>query len=220
MNEYLLFAALLGLIFAIVGFSLVVSSMRAKKRTKALHAAAGERNLAFFEQDDLGLLPSLNAFPLFSKGHGKKISNVIQGDTEDIDIYVFDYQYTTGHGNSRNTARQTVMLFRTEAYRLPSFALRPENVFHKFGSLFGYQDIDFEHAQAFSSKYLLKGEDEAAVRDLFTQNVLFTYEENPGWCAEGEADTLIVYRVSKRGAPDDVTVFMEDGIKFFALFKG
>lgn len=52
MNEYLLFAALLGLIFAIVGFSLVVSSMRAKKRTKALHAAAGERNLAFFEKDE------------------------------------------------------------------------------------------------------------------------------------------------------------------------
>ena len=164
-------------------------------------------------------MPSLHTFPLFSKGHNRKISNVIKGDTEAIDIFVFDYEYTTGHGNSRNTSRQTVMLFRTADLRLPSFALRPENVFHKIGNLFGYQDIDFEQAQDFSSRYLLKGQDEAAVRDLFTQNVLFTYEQNQGWCTEGDDDTLVVYRASKRVAPDDIPMFMDDGISLFALFK-
>ena len=202
----------------IFGIIVVFSTLLDRKRTEALHAMAGERNLAFFKDDELGLLTALNHLSLFSKGRDKKVSNVIKGDTEDIDIFVFDYEYTTGQGKSRSTPRQTVMMFRTAALRLPAFALRPENVFHKIGGLFGYQDIDFEHFPDFSAKYLLRGEDEEAVRNLFTESVLFSYEQNLGWCTEGDADTLVFYRDAKRVSPDQISSFMEEGIALFALY--
>jgi hypothetical protein len=46
---------------------------------------------------------------------------------------------------------------------MPHFALRPEKAWHKIGSWFGHQDIDFDSHPRFSSTYLLRGGDESAI---------------------------------------------------------
>lgn len=210
---------------AVVGFIVLIALLvfysvkKEKQRTKDLQERAGGLNLAFFPQDELNLKESLGQMHLFTQGRSRRLTNVIQAGTDDVDIYIFDYQYTTGGGNSSSTWRQTVMLFRSASLQLPTFALRPENVFHKIGSAFGMQDIDFDAFPDFSEKYLLKGPDETVVRDLFGENVLYTFEQNPGYCVEGRDGDLIVYRSSKRVPPDQIQAFMEEGVRIYGLFK-
>ncbi len=62
--------------------------------------------------------------------------------------------------------------------RLPNFTLRPENLFHKIGQVFGYQDIDFDSHPEFSKRYLLKGENESEVRSTFSADTLAFYESD------------------------------------------
>ncbi|MEC9473853.1 MAG: hypothetical protein VX584_04130, partial [Actinomycetota bacterium] len=67
-----------------------------------------------------------------------------------------------------------------EDLQLPTFVIRPENLFHKIGSTFGYQDIDFDAHPTFSKRYLLRGPDEEAIRNTFTDEFLSSYERHKG----------------------------------------
>ena len=79
-----------------------------------------------------------------------------------------EYSYVISSGKSNHTVRQTVVAFTEGNTGLPDFDLSPENIFHKIGGAFGYQDIDFERFEEFSKRYLLRGKDEEAIRKTFT----------------------------------------------------
>lgn len=210
---------IIGGIIAVVAIALIVAWHLEKKRTEALQAVAASLKLAFSKKASDSFVPSLSQFHLFSQGRSKKASNVMNGRANEIDVSIFDYQYTTGGGKSSHTWRQTVVLFRSSMLHLPRFTLRPERLFHKIGSAFGYQDIDFDSHPTFSKQYLLRAADEQACRDVFTDGVLGYYDQRKGLSTEGDGDTLLFYRESKKVPPADIRSFLEEGFGVFSLFK-
>ena len=54
------------------------------------------------------------------------------------DSMMFDYRFTQHSGRHSHWVYQTVVYF-SNVTPLPSFVMRPENVFHKIGSPFGYR---------------------------------------------------------------------------------
>src|SRR5271157_3380385 len=162
-----------------------------KKRAKALQALAPALSFTFTAKGDAGQIGELSEFHLFSQGYGRRISNVLQGKFNLVPVTVMDYKYTTGGGKSSHTWVQTVLVFDSDKLQLPRFLLRPENLFDKIGSAFGYKDINFDTAPVFSKKYLLRGENEAAVRSTFNAGILQHYEQRPGLSTEADGVKLI-----------------------------
>ena len=200
-----------------------------KQRTKEFKQVAEEMGFIFYPKGDdmqlrIGVTARLSDFHLFSQGRSRKIRNMLHGVSEQLEVGIFGYRYTTGGGRSSHTVRQSVIYFRSPELNLPQFALRPENLFHKIGSALGYEDIDFESDRTgveFSKKYLLQGKDEQKVRELFTTEVLGFFEGQDGISTEGGGDQLIFYRPApygKRIKPEDVRPFMEEGLEVFRLF--
>ncbi len=198
---------------------IVVALYYARKRTEALQGAALSLGLSFSKQADAALLPSLSQYHLFSQGHSKKAKNLLNGSVKAIDVTIFDYRYTIGSGKNSHTRSQTVILFKSNLLHLPLFTLRPENLFHKIGKAFGYQDIDMESHPAFSDKYLLRSKDEQACRELFTENILEYYDQHQGLSTEGGGDRILFYRASKKVRPEGMQSFLEEGIQVFSLFQ-
>lgn len=208
-----------GILLAIILIILLVRYY-SKKRTAALTAFAEFEHYTFSKKPDETFLPWLSGFHLFSKGHAKKVSNVLSKDSSERDLTIFDYRYTTGGGKSSHTRSQTVVLYQSNRLQLPSFTLRPENVFHKIGKSFGYKDIDFDAHPIFSKQYLLRGgEDEQDIRKLFTERTLSYFDENKGLCVEGDGTQLMFYRSSKKVSPQNIPIFLETGLEVFKLFK-
>ena len=206
-------------IIAVIAVIAIVAWLHEKKRTEAMKEFAGSLKFSFSKKGDNSLLSSLNRFHLFSQGRSKRVSNVMKGYANDIDVTIMDYRYTTGGGKSSHTWRQTVMLFQSSLLQLPAFALRPENLFHKIGAAFGYQDIDFDSHPTFSKQYLLRGAEEEAVRNTFSDDLLAYYEQRKDLSTEGDGDKLLFYRISKRVSPKVIRSFMEQGFALFSLFK-
>jgi len=199
---------------------IVVLSVRAeRKRRDALRGAAQEMGLSFDEKGDDTLLDALGSFHLFSQGHSRRIRNVVHGVANEIDLKLFDYRYTTGGGRHAHTHTQTVLLFRCPELNLPAFALRPEHLFHKIGAVFGGQDIDFDEHPDFSASYLLRGEDEEAIRRIFDEEVLSFYGQSRGLSTEGAGQELVFYRASKRVKPAELSALMEEGFVVLSLFR-
>ncbi len=206
-------------VLSLIGVIIFIAIKQDKKRTEDLAAAAGRMNFTFSKEATPHLLRSLEHLHLFSQGHSKKIRNVFTGKAGDLDVSVFDYRYTTGGGKNSNTSRQTVILFESDQLTFPKFALRPENVFHKIGQVFGYGDIDFATHEEFSKRYLLRGEDENAVRSTFNGEALSFYETDRTLSTEAHGRQLIHYRMRKRLKPEEIQTFIAEGVRVLTLLR-
>ena len=190
-----------------------------KKRTEAMRLASQAMGYAFEETGDLGQLRSFGDLPLFDQGHSKRARSVMTGRTADRDVKLFDYQYTTGSGKNSHTHNQTVALYPEGGRGLPDFVLAPENFLHKIGQAFGYQDIDFEQSPEFSAHYLLRGNDEAAIRAAFTADVLAFFAQHHSWHVEVRSSHVAVYRSGHRCKPPEAPAYLADTLRVMLAFR-
>ena len=219
MKDELIFT-IIGIVFLIifVGSLILIFLRVGKKRTEQFALISAELKLNFFPKGTTSLFERLKPFHLFSKGWSRKIKNLMEGEANKVELAIFDYQYTTHGGQHPQTHRQSLLFIRSPKLNLPDFSLRPENVFHKIGSAFGDKDIDFETHPIFSKSYLLRGDNEAAIRGLFNNKLLNFIQSQQKISIEGSGDQLIFYRNKNRVKPEEVESFMEEGFQVFGQF--
>ena len=217
-DKTLIFIAIVGGIIGLVVVIAVVSAYFERKRTEAFKKLADELSFEFFPTGRAGLFQAVGGFHLFNIGHSKEIKNHLCGQAGGIELNICDYKYITGSGKQRQTHSQSALLARCAGMDLPLFSLRPETIWHKIGNLFGLRDINFESHPTFSRRYLLKGPDEQAIRDLFRPEILEYFEEHQGLNVEGLGDTIL-YSTYQRLNPEKIRDFMAAGFEILKLFQ-
>jgi hypothetical protein len=202
---FVFFLLIIGLVVGIY----LYSSKKEKERALAMQQVAQQIGWGFAPVVPDGMIPHTGYFNLFNSGHSRQAKNMIYGELNGVKAAVFDYRYTVGHGKNSHTYNQSVLYFETPKLQLPMFTLSPENFMHKFISALGYQDIDFATHPEFSKKYLLRGQNEMAIRNAFTAQVMNFYEANHGLSTEGGGSQLFVYRLSHRLQPFEVGQYLQ-----------
>jgi hypothetical protein len=174
-----------------------------------------------YAEEDADLLANvLPKLHLLGQGHSRKVRHRLRSESGGGLTVFFDFRYRTGGGQHSSNHQQSVVAFRDPTMSLPAFELRPENVFHRIGSALGYQDIDFPSHPDFSRRYLLRGEDETAVRKLFSAPIVRFFARRKGWSVEGGGEWLIVYRHRRRVRPADLRRFFKDTEEIKRVFGG
>ena len=218
---------------------------RAHRRSQSSKLADLAQQMGWsFSDEDEDLLSNLWGFELSKETYwrvGREIADVLDpgpgrlasGQEYEVRMFRFwqdqpGYSHGTGKlqrkffPQSGRLPAQTVIWFRSPQLSLPGFIMSPEHVFNKIGSVFGYQDIDFESnriAADFSKTYLLRGGDEDAIRSLFKDNVLDFFATHSGKpVLEGQGDRLILYTPMQLIRPENIAVFLEEGLEVFRLF--
>ena len=205
-------------VVVLVAAVLIISWYMEKKRTEAFARLADSLNFEFLPKGDVALLNDLRTFHLFGLGHSRLMKNLLRGSAQGLEIGIFDYRYIVGYGKHQQTFQQSVFVASARDMNLAKFSMRPESFWHKVSSLLGFKDIVFDSHPGFSKKYLLKGPDETATRELFTPEVLDYFEETRGRNVEGEGDLLIYYRYS-RLKPEQIRDFMGEGFEVLNIFR-
>jgi hypothetical protein len=191
----------LGIVAVLVIFVVIfiVGRIQQKKRIAALTTLA--QTMGFnFEGTAWGdpTRASRLQTAIFNRGHGRRFTNIMSGNFAGLATSVFDYWYTTGSGKNSHTYMQTVVAFTIDV-GLPVFELRPEGFFDRIGDRFTHGDIDLESNPEFSNRYLLRGPQEAKIRELFTPSLLSFLEQispEKKWHFEGDGQTLVLYVAS------------------------
>jgi hypothetical protein len=213
--ETLIVAMFAGTVALVAG--VVYATHRARKaRTEAMRLVATTMGFRFEER-----IPpeALGAFPLMEHGRSREGRNALMGSLAGRATTICDYRYVVQSGKSSHEVRQTVVAFTDHQSGLPDFELRPENVFHKLGAVFGYQDIDFDRDDAFSRQYLLRGTDEEAIRRVFDSGVLMLLSSEPGWCVQAAAGRLLVFRSAKVAEASQIPSFAADALRIAGVFR-
>lgn len=211
------FGTVAGLIAFVIAIAIYAQYLE-RKRTEAMARVAEELAFEFCPKGDSQLSQHLSGFQLFNQGHSRRMTNLLRGRTSELELCIFDYRFTTGSGKNQKQWLYTVFVARRPGLNLPQFSLSPENFLHKIGSLFGFKDIDFESHQLFSSRYLLRGADEDAIRELFQPHVLDWFEQHPGLTLEAEGDTIVLAR-RPNVSPEKVRDLMNEGFEILKVLE-
>ena len=185
-------------------FLIIYNQKKERERTAALQQTAATLNWSFAPEVALNAIAGLDRFTLFGQGHGKQVKNFMYGDAQGIKAAAFDYVYITGSGKHRQTHYQTVIYLEPANLKLPFFSLRPENFIDKMMGAFGYQDIDFGQRPEFSRQYILRGQDELAIRQTFDDRLLAFFENYAVTSVDAGGNQLFVFRAGYRIPPHEI----------------
>jgi hypothetical protein len=205
-------------VFSLIAIITVYSWQKEKERTHQLQLTASQLGWSFAATAALNMIAGLDRFALFNQGRGQEIKNFMYGAASGVKAAVFDYVYVTGYGKNRQTHRQSVVYLEPPYLRVPYFSLRPESVLLKIFTAFGYQDIDFGQRPEFSRQYILRGQDEPAIRQTFNDGLLSFYEQYPGTCTDGGGNQLFVYRGGYRFQPQEIQSYVGLALTALNLF--
>jgi hypothetical protein len=177
--------------------------------------------MRFFPRDKN--ISRLAPLRLFQRGFNRGGSDILVGDRAGGEVLVFVYLYETSGGEGGPAPYiqphiQTVAAFRVPGRRLPQFSMRPEHLLHQIGELLGMQNIAFDSHPEFSTRYLLQGNDEGAIRACFGARILDLFAQEEGWCVEGCGEWLILYRDEVQVSGEDLPQFVEETTRIAALY--
>lgn len=210
-----------GIMFGIVAFVVVVaviSSRNEKKRTDAWKVIAARPGMQFLG-DENTVLASFGHLKMFQNGRKHHVWNAIAVDSGEIRIVVGDFRFVVGSGKNSHTHHQTICALESNMVDAPHCRLRPEvKLLDALGALFGGQDIDFSEDTKFSTAFVLQGEDEPAIRQMFDAEVRAWFAERAGrrFFFEALGDKL-VFHLGKRVLPAEAPELMDQSLQIMKL---
>ena len=185
-----------------------------RKRTAKLQAsvqALGGTYRAKATPEEKQLLGSTG----WSTASGSRMRNIVElPESEGAQLTLFDFWLPAGKSGSE----QTAVRVQSDRLNLPKFDLRPESGAMKIAGAFGAQDIDIASAPNFSRMFRLRGDDEAAVRQLFTPAIIQFCETHARLRMAGSGDSLLYFREHERAKPDNLAPFIAQSREIAALF--
>ncbi len=214
----LLFIVIFSLVVAGVIAAAVYQKKRERERTEHLRAVANLLGWQFGQEAPFDWIPNMDKFTLFNQGHSRSVKNIMFGHANGTKAALFDYVYVTGSGKHRATHYQSVVYFEPRSLNIPFFSLRPEHFLHKVITALGYQDIDFGNRPTFSGQFLLRGPEEQAIRNTFSNELLAFFETNEGACTDGGGNQLFIFRQGHRTPPQEAQAFIDWASRLQNLF--
>jgi hypothetical protein len=214
----IVYGSIFVVVAGIVAVCYRVVKRREQARTDVLKATTAELGLKFKAEGDTSLMVDLESLPLFNQGRRKKLTNLIEADTPDLQMQVFDYQFITGYGKSQKTHRTTVVSVRSSGLVLPSLQVRPRKAFADgIKSMFGSGGMEMSQYPEFAKNYVLQSDQPDQARDFLDAKMVAVCESNPDCTLECQSGVLLHFRANKRveANADAIRGFIGEGFELF-----
>jgi len=167
------FVLIIVLGLAAVGLIGWFSYVAKQKRRQAFALMATQLGLEYSPQDPYGTVSE--PFPLFDKGDGRGVENVLSGTWQDLDVRLFDYWYydrsTDSKGNTSKTYyRFDCVIVPVEA-ACPQLTITHENLGTRLANALTFHDIRFE-SEEFNRAYYVRSPDKKFANDLVDARIM------------------------------------------------
>ncbi len=189
---------------------------KASPRQQRIKKIAANNGWMYTQEEQVDSIELLE-FDFFRSRPIEYKMNVIGGEFEgsNVDWEISDITFDEGAMLSKEVYKTTVQLVHLNR-EIPSFVLEQEGIFDKiFDRVLSInsEDIDFVSHPIFSKKLKLTGEDEQAVRGLFTSELIEFLESEEIYHIECNGNALIIFkslRISNTGEIKNMVRFTKE----------
>lgn len=102
---------------------------------------------------------------------------------------------------------------------VPRFSLEKEVFMDKILEMARNEDIDFEKHKKFSDIFLLRGPDESAIRNFFTEELIEFFNKGDIYHLESNGKALLVFKNLRLASPTEVTKMIRFSEKLIRKFS-
>ena len=190
---------IIGVVLLMTAAIVVLNLWSVKKRRESMENFDQESGLQYAVDDRSfsTVITESSRFEIFQRGRRRTASNLLRGYRSGIEVSIFDYRFTTGSGKNRHVHQQTILLLTLSDARLEPFRLRPQHLLDKIATTFGQQDINFPDQPEFSKRYRLQGENESAIRSVFSLAVMEFFEQQSNQTVEAGDNQILFYTAGR-----------------------
>jgi hypothetical protein len=178
--------------FAVVGLLIWAGWKWEQKRRGEFAAWAAQRGFRYAHQKDPELRRQYGFLDRLQIGHSRSGYHLLRGEWEGRPAAAFQFRYTVGGGKNQHTVHVGVALLHLER-SFPELLIGPENVLHRLGNIFGFDDIDFESV-AFSNAFQVRCRDKKFAYDFCNSSMIEYLLAHRDTCLEQEAGVLALLR--------------------------
>jgi len=185
------------------------------QRQKDIKDLAAEHHWVFEPHLHWGAPQTLERFAFFETRPIEHHNNVIRGVYANSGIAwtTCDVTFDEGALLGAEVYQATLQVIET-GQQLPLFVLEREELLDKLFVMSGYDEFDYSVFTDFSSKFVLKSPDEAAVRAFFTPERVTFFDTHEIYHVESCGDALLVkyYRLATPQSLQEMLRFTEEMI--------
>lgn len=166
----------------------------------------------------------LKNFHFFEIRQIERKVNCLKGHLENVNMEweIADVTFSEGAAFTAEVFNTTVMILKLNK-AVPVFSMEKEGVFEKIFdrvmAFSGYKDIDFEMYTDFSKKFLLMGNNEKAIKDFFSKEIVDFFETRQVFHIESNGEALLIFDKFKVARTDETIKFIEFANELAALIN-
>jgi hypothetical protein len=206
----MLCVALLFIIIGLAGAMLMSNDWLHYRQLLALAAEAKRLRLRFTDQPQPLDWEWLKSFDTFGGATShQRPWYVMTGIFNDLEVSIMDYSCCVGAGRYANVFQQTVFVVHNALPGVPRFLLYTPGLMDRLIRKLFDKSVSIPGEEEFNKCFMLGAADAAAMRALFTPDVVDLCLEAPKHSMELRKGTLLVQAYKKRVAPATFAATLE-----------
>lgn len=216
MDQQEILEVIIGIVSAAIVLALIIMAVvnenTGKKRRRKQYLSLAEKlhyNIMELETLDKQAVKEMPTLARIEKGKSKVVGYIYKNELK-IRTAIFEC-----NGISYVYVDDRLISYETN---IPDFTIAKEFLSDRIAERFGAQDIDFKEYPEFSRKYVLKGADEQAIRNLFQEPVIRFFEKHDGLYMEVHNNKILIHK-NKVLKPEELEYFLEEGIEFSNILR-
>lgn len=166
---------------------------RLNSRQVLLRDFAEANEMAFYPQTGKNMA-KYRGFPIQKGSRILYEENVLSSYTDFAKIEISDITVSEGARMAQQDTHITVLQASELDFLIPDFALEPEHMWTRISEFTFGKDIDFTSHPEFSRRFYLRGEDENAVREFFSERCISFLEKHDHIHIESHKNKLLIYK--------------------------
>ncbi len=129
---------------------------------------------------------------------------------------VFDLSYSEGAFITKADVRATFLLFKSPT-SLPVFVLDREDIITSIYNWAGFSDINFKDSPDFSRRFHLSGNDDNAIRKLFSPELIYFFESHPVFHIESNGSHVLIKGKDRLSSIQEIKLILSFAEDLYAL---
>lgn len=134
--------------------------------------------------------------------------NKLSNNNETLNL--FDIEFSEGEFIAKEIVR-TTMLYIELSKSIPIFTLDREGFLERIYAFAGFKDVPIENHSDFSKRFYLLGEDKAAIKEFFDDDLVHFFESNPYYHVESNGHCLLVFGKERLASVKEIKGLLDFG---------
>jgi hypothetical protein len=163
-------------------------------------------------------IKGLKKFPYFNYKNIDYAFNICTGEKDNILYTLFDIEYHEGEFIAEEEFKSTMIKVDIN-FEIPHFVIDKKHTLRKLINIKESRNISLDKHKDFSKRFRLKGRNQKAVVEFFSDELILFFESNNYYHIESEGNSILIAKKERLARLAEVKSMVDFSSRFIQMIK-